>query len=575
MCSEFCPEHIRSKEMLVSLHVKNLALIDEEEVFFEEGLNILTGETGAGKSIIIGSVNLALGAKADKEMIRTGAEYALIELVFQLDESQSRQLREMDFFPEEDGTFMIQRKIMPSRSVCKACGETVNTKQLKEIAEVLIDIHGQHEHQSLLQKKKHKEILDAYAGEKAEAFKENIRCEYREYVKLLKELEAGGGDEATREKEAALLRFETQEIEEAGLVAGEDEELEQDYRRMVNSRKIKEAVYAAYRMTGDGAGESAGENISRALREIRSVASYDAALEDMEVQLQDIDNLLNDFNRQMSDYIESLEFDEEDFVRTEERLNLLNHLKAKYGKNIEEVLAYKQRGEEKLNLLENYEIYKAQLQKKTEEAKETLTTLCEKLSKVREAYAKELGEKLKAALFELNFEEVQFEIQVRPCPEQLTADGYDDVEFMISTNRGEKLKSLSQVASGGELSRIMLAFKTVLADKDEIQSLIFDEIDTGISGKTAWKVSEKLGILGRNHQIICITHLPQIAAMADAHFLIRKDTKEERTVTTIRRISKEEELRELARMLGGAEITEAALENAKEMKELAGNTKQY
>ena len=344
---------------------------------------------------------------------------------------------------------------------------------------------------------------------------------------------------------------------------------------MINSRKIKEAVYTAYRMTGDSSGESAGDNISRALREIRSVSSYDKALEDMEAQLQDIDNLLNDFNRQIADYMDSLEFDEEDFVRIENRLNLLNHLKSKYGKNIEEVLAYKQQGEEKLNILENYEIYKAGLQKKLEEANAKLLELCAQLSKLREKYAKELGDKLKAALFDLNFEEVQFEIQVRPCPKQPASDGYDDVEFMISTNKGEKLKSLSQVASGGELSRIMLALKTVLADKDEIQSLIFDEIDTGISGKTAWKVSEKLGILGRNHQIICITHLPQIAAMADAHFLIRKGTKDERTVTTIRRISKEDELRELARMLGGAEITEAALENAKEMKELAGNTKQY
>ena len=561
--------------MLVSLHVKNLALIDEEEVFFQEGLNILTGETGAGKSIIIGSVNLALGAKADKELIRTGAEYALVELVFQLDEKQIKKLRDMDFFPEEDGTFMIQRKIMPTRSVCKACGETVTTKQLKEIAEVLIDIHGQHEHQSLLQKKKHKEILDEYAGEEAEALKERIREEYREYTKVLKELEAGGEDETAREKEAALLRFETEEIEEAALVAGEDEALEQDYRRMVNGRKIKEALYTAYRLTKDGTEESAGESVGRALREILSVSSYDNVLQDLTAQLEDIDNLLNDFNRQMADYMERLEFDEEDFNRTQQRLNLLNHLKSKYGKTIEEVLAYKQRGEEKLNILENYEIYKAELQKKLEEAKEKLTKLCGRLSKLRSKYAVELGNELKTALVDLNFEEVQFEIQVRPYPEQPASDGYDDVEFMISTNRGEKLKPLNQVASGGELSRIMLAFKTVLADKDEIQSLIFDEIDTGISGKTAWKVSEKLGILGRNHQIICITHLPQIAAMADVHFLIKKDAKGERTVTTIRKISKEDELRELARMLGGAEITQAALENAKEMKELAGNTKQY
>lgn len=561
--------------MLVSLHVKNLALIDEEEIYFGEGLNILTGETGAGKSVVIGSVNLALGAKADKELIRTGAEYALVELVFQLDEKQGKKLREMEFFPEEDGTFIIQRKIMPARSVCKVCGETVGAKQLQEIAEALIAIHGQHENQTLLSKKRHREILDDYAGKKARDGRKKVNAFYQEYLRLQKELEEGGTDEAARERDAALLRFEIKEIEEAKLTAGEDEELERDYRKMVNSRKIREAVYGAYRMTGEGAGESAGENIGRALREIRGVSSYDEALTDLEALLGDIESLLNDFNRQMADYLESLEFDETEFARTENRLNLLNHLKSKYGKNMEEVLAYKQRGEEKLNLLENYEIYRQQTEQKFGEAKQGLEEACGKLSGCRAKYAKELGKQLKQALQELNFEDVKFEIQVRPQPGHFTAEGFDDVEFMISTNKGESLKPLSQVASGGELSRIMLAFKTVLADKDEIPSLIFDEIDTGISGKTAWKVSEKLGILGRDHQIICITHLPQIAAMSDIHFLIEKGVKGGRTVTTIKKIAGREDLEELARMLGGAQITDAALENAREMKELARNTKQY
>ncbi len=561
--------------MLLSLHVKNLALIDEEEVSFGEGLNILTGETGAGKSIVIGSVNMALGAKADKELIRTGAEYALVELVFQVNEEQGRKLKELDFFPEEDGTFIIQRKIMPSRSVCKVCGETVGTKQLKEIAEILIDIHGQHEHQTLLQKKKHKEILDDFAGQKAFDLKSEIRERYKELVSLQKELEEMSGDETAREKEAALLGFEVKEIEEANLLPGEDEELEQLYRKMINSRKIKESVADAYRMTGYGLGEGAGEYIGRALRELKNVSSLDEDLADLETQLQDIDNLLNDFNRAISGYMEELEFDGEDFARTEERLNLVNHLKSKYGNNIEEVLAYKARGEERLNLLENYEVYRMEITQRIESMKEILQKHCGRLSDVRKKGAKELGKLLKKALLDLNFEEVNFEIQVRPCPEMIASDGYDDVEFMISTNKGEKLKPLNQVASGGELSRIMLAFKTVLADKDDIQTLIFDEIDTGISGKTAWKVSEKMGILGRNHQIICITHLPQIAAMSDVHFLIEKNAKKERTVTTIRKISEEDDLRELARMLGGAEITEAALQNAKEMKELARNTKLY
>ncbi len=561
--------------MLVSLHVKNLALIDEEEVFFEEGLNILTGETGAGKSIVIGSVNLALGAKADKDMIRSGAEYALVELVFQLNGEQGDRLKEMGFVPEEDGMFIIQRRIMPSRSICKVCGETVGARQLKEIADILINIHGQHEHQTLLQKKKHKEILDDYAKERAGDLKDKIRECYKEFIKLQKELEDHTGDEAAREKEAALLRFEVKEIEEACLSVGEDIELEQLYHMMLNSRKIKEALYNAYQMTGYGSPESAGEYIGRALRELKSISSYDDALMDLEMQLQDIDNLLNDFNRAASGYMEELEFDGEDFARTEERLNLLNHLKSKYGKNIEEILAYKAQGEERIDLLDHYEAFRLETLQRIEEEKEKLLKLCGSLSGIRKKCAKELGKNLKQALLDLNFEEVRFEIQVRPCPEEMTADGFDEIEFMISTNKGEALKPLSQVASGGELSRIMLAFKTVLADKDDIQTLIFDEIDTGISGKTAWKVSEKLGILGKSHQIICITHLPQIASMSDSHFLIEKSAKKDRTVTTIKKIGPEDDLRELARMLGGAEITEAALQNAKEMKELARNTKLY
>lgn len=559
--------------MLLSLHVKNLALIDEEEVLFGEGLNILTGETGAGKSIVIGSVNLALGAKADRDLIRAGAEYALVELVFQLNGEQEERLRKMDIFPEEDHTLIIQRRIMPSRSVCKVCGETAGARQLKEIAGILINIHGQHEHQTLLQKKKYKEILDDYAGEGSAGLKEEIRECYREFTGLRKELEENTGDETAREREASLLRFEVEEIEEAALCPGEDEELEQLYHKMINSRKIKEAVYSACHMTGYGEGESAGEYIGRALRELKSVSSYDSVLEELEAQLQDIDNLLGDFNRAASGYMDGLEFDGEDFAKTEERLNLVNHLKSKYGKNIEEILAYKTRGEERLNILENYEIYRKEILQRLGQTREKLLKLCGKLSDVRKKCAKKLGKELKQALLELNFEEVQFEIAVSPCPETPASDGYDDIEFLISTNKGEMPRPMSQVASGGELSRIMLAFKTVLADKDDIETLIFDEIDTGISGKTAWKVSEKLGILGKNHQVICITHLPQIAAMSDVHFLIEKSAKKDRTVTTIKRISEEDDLRELARMLGGAEITEAALQNAKEMKELAKNTK--
>lgn len=561
--------------MLVSLHVKNLALIDEEEVFFEEGLNILTGETGAGKSVIIGSVNLALGAKADRELIRTGAEYALIELIFSIDKKQRKELEKMDIFPEEDGSLIIQRKIMPGRSVSRVGGESVGARQLREIAQLLIDIHGQHEHQSLLQKKKHKEILDDYAQEELAGLKEKMKEAYRDYLRIKKELEGMDTDEKTREKEAALLRFEVDEIRAAELVPGEDEELETGCRRMANIQKIKEALYMCCRLTGSESGEGASENVGRALRELKNVSSYDDKLAGLESQLTDVDSILSDFNRAASDYTLGLEFDGESYAQMEERLNLLNLLKTKYGKTINEILAYEAAGAERLNVLEDFEAYHARLLADCKRAEKTLAGFCARVSAVRAGQAKILGKSLKQALLDLNFEDVRFEIQVRPEPDQMSADGYDDVEFMLSTNKGEELKPLSQVASGGELSRIMLAFKTVLADKDDIHTLIFDEIDTGISGRTAWKVSEKLGLLGKEHQIICITHLPQIAAMADCHFLIEKNTTKNRTVTNIKKIGDEDSLKELARMLGGACLTEAALQNAKEMKDLAGNTKQY
>ena len=559
--------------MLHSLHVKNLALIDETEVTFEEGLNILTGETGAGKSIIIGSINLALGAKADKDMIRTGAEYALVELVFTVDQPrQLEAIRDMEL-PVEDHQVILQRRIMQGRSVCKVCGETVTAKQLKQLAEILIDIHGQHEHQSLLQAGKQLEILDAYAGEKLSAHKEKLGDVYRRYRQALEELSDSVVDEETRKRETALAEFECQEIAEAELTVGEDEEAELLYRKLVNGQKIKEAVSFAHSLCGYEDG-GIGSSVGRALREIRTVASYDEALGDFEKQLLDIDNLLNDYNRATADYLSGLEFDGELFDRTERRLNLINHLKSKYGNTIEDILAYREKTEQMLDKYRDFDAYRMELQRRADTLKEEALSICGEISDIRSRSAGMLAEEMKKALVDLNFQEVQFKIQVTSSEETMNGNGYDRVTFLVSTNTGEVLKELSQVASGGELSRIMLALKTVLADKDEIETLIFDEIDTGISGKTAWKVSEKMGILGREHQLICITHLPQIAAMADIHFCIEKHVENERSVTGIRKLNDEESVEEVARMLGGASITEHVRNNAKEMKDLARNTKQ-
>ncbi len=557
--------------MLRSLHVKNLALIDEIEVEFEEGLNILTGETGAGKSIILGSVNLALGGRYTKDIIRNGTDYGFVELTFQVENPrQEEKLKELDIFPEE-GMVVLSRRLMEGRSVSRINGETVTMALLKEVSQVLIDIHGQHEHQSLLYKKNHLEILDAFAREEAGAWKQKVREAYQAYKACWKELEEAGMDESQRAKELSFLEFEIKEIEEAALVKGEDEELETLYRRMANGRKIAQGAAEAYRYTSED-GDSASENLSRAIRALAEAADCDERARQLQDQLMEVDSLLNDFNRELSDYSKECEFSEEEFYETENRLNEINRLKVKYGNTIEEILDYQGRQAEKMARLEDYETYIQGLKEKMEQEKERLSKACQGLSKIRKSQASILEEAVQKGLEELNFADVRFQIHFETL-ETYTGNGTDDVEFMISLNPGQPLRPLKDVASGGELSRIMLAIRTVMAKRDDIETLIFDEIDVGISGRTAQKVSEKMALIGRTHQVICITHLAQIAAMADSHYVIEKTVEKMDTKTQIRKLDEEASIQELARILGGAKITDRVLENAREMKELAGTAK--
>lgn len=556
--------------MLQNLHVKNLALIDETEVDFSGGLNILSGETGAGKSIIIGSINIALGEKVQKEMLRDGEQNALVELIFTVtSEKQKAMLAELDVFPEDD-TVIFSRKIVGGRGTSKVNGESVPASKMKEIAAVLIDIHGQHEHQSLLSKKKHLEILDDYAREELSPLKEAVAEDYRTYRQLETELKNADVDEEERLREISFLEYEINELEEADLKEGEDQELETEYRKFVNGKKIMEALNGAYQCTG-GEGQ-ASELTGRALRELGSVSSYDEKIENLEQQLLEIDNLLNDLNREMAAYMEDTEFDEETFYRMEKRLDEVNHLKSKYGSSIEAVLEALRQKKERLEQLQDYDHYLNTLKDQVQKAEQALLGSCEKLSKVRQKYAKTLVKSVTEALKDLNFLDVVFEMKFERQT-GFTANGFDDAEFLISTNPGEPVKPLGKVASGGELSRIMLAIKTVLADQDAVETLIFDEIDSGISGRTAQMVSEKMNVLGKSHQIICITHLPQIAAMADAHYLIEKSVRNKNTVSTIRRLEGEECIEELSRMLGGVEITDTVRKSAREMKELAASKK--
>ena len=557
--------------MLVSLYVKNLALIEEAEVSFGDGLNILSGETGAGKSIIIGSINLALGKKVHKELLREQAEYALVELPFRVeDEKQRRLLEEMDVFPENDEVIM-SRKIMPNRNVGKINSEIVSASFMKKVASLLIDIHGQHEHQSLMYKSKHLEILDVYAKAALGDKKDQLRKCYQEYQEISEEKGQALQDGEGRERELSFLEYEIQEISDAGLILGEDEELEASYRKMANSHKIMESAGTAYEMTGADA--SATEQIGRALRELQSVSGYDPRLEELGGQLEEIDNLLNDFNRELAGYLSDEEFDEEAFFEVEKRLDIINRLKDKFGGSIEAVLEAKEEKEQRYHRLKDYEEYLGQLEKRHREAETRLLEVSNEISSIRQEYAKKLTGEIKEALVDLNFLDVEFTMQFQKTRDY-TANGIDDAEFLVSTNPGEPAKPLGKVASGGELSRIMLAIKTILAESDQIGTLIFDEIDAGISGRTAQMVAEKMDVIGKCHQVICITHLPQIAAMADHHFLIRKNVVGQATFSNIELLGGQDSITELGRMLGGVKITDKVMESAREMKELANTVKQ-
>ena len=554
--------------MLSSLHVKNLALIQEAEVEFGPGLNILTGETGAGKSILIGSINLALGKKLSREMIREGADSALVELVFETENPKVEQaLKEMEI-ESLHGQVLIVRKITGSRSISKINGETCTTAQVRRIASLLLDIHGQHEHQSLLYTDRQLEILDAYGKEEIDPLRARVREAFRQWKELRDSLKEYELDEDARMREISFLEFEIREIDDAQLRDGEDETLEQAYRKMSNARNIVQALAAVRAMTGDGEGQSAGEQIGRAVRELSQIAGMDESLQQMQSSLLTIDDLLNDFNRELAGYMEEFTFSEEEFYETKKRLDEINRLKAKYGDSIPAIRRYQEEKQEKLEKMLHFEEQKEKLQKEEEKARQTLEECSQELSGIRCKYAGCLSKSIEEGLKDLNFLHVIFQIQFGRTA-QYTENGFDTIEFRISTNPGEPVKALAKVVSGGELSRIMLAIKTILADRDETESLIFDEIDTGISGRTAQMVSEKMAQIGRRHQVLCITHLPQIAAMADQHFEIRKDVVDQDTVTRIHALDEESSVRELARMLGGAKITDSVLANAEEMKELA------
>lgn len=555
--------------MLKNIHVKSFALIDEVEINLASGLNVLTGETGAGKSIIIDAVNFALGQRVSKDVVRDDAEYALSELVFEINDDKTKERLNQFDIPLDDNEVLIQRKITNGKSTARINGETVTLSTLKLIAAGLIDIHGQHDNQSLLSKTSQQNLLDTILSDELKELLIRMKDTYVNLNNKISEYEQLNTKEA--EKEIAFLQYELNEIDSASLHEGEDESLESDYKKMNNSKRIADLVSGAHRITGYDS-EGAGSLIGRALSMIRQASSIDDDAKDLELILNDIDGLLNDFNRSIADYEMSLDFSDEDYKNTEDRLNLINSLKNKYGKSIKEILDKRDEFEDELNRLLNADEYKSALLSEIASLKKEAYKLCKEISAIRKKGAKKLSGEIADALLDLNFLDSQFEIKVTSDEENMKQSGYDDIEFFISTNPGEALKPLNQVASGGEMSRIMLAIKSVCAN-DSTATLIFDEIDTGISGRTAQKVSEKMSRIAKEHQVIVVTHLPQIAAMADTHFEISKSVNNGRTITSIETLSEEGKIKELARMLGGVTITDKVLENAKDMKKQADEIK--
>lgn len=552
--------------MLEHLHIRNVALIKESEISFGDGLNILTGETGAGKSMIIDSLQFALGGRAGKDFLRHGEKQAAVEALFSVQsQALTEKLAENGIAPEEDGTLLITRTLSEAgKSVCRINGSTVTVGMLKEIAEDMIDIYGQHEHQSLLNPVKHSRLLDRFCGAGFGEAMEEYKNSRQRLKDLEKQLAILIGDESQREQRMDMLLFQKEEIEAAELREGEEDALLEQKKRLSSMERLirltGESITLLY--DGDDRAPSACDQLGDALVKLQEAAEYDAALSPLADALADGYAAVEDCARELKREAEKQEDDPEELERIEERLQLFYKLKRKYGGSIEAVLEFYEKAVQELEFLSNSSEKAAELSAKKAEEEKRLSALAETLTARRRATAEQVEEQIETALHDMEMKHARFHIQIEEKADW-GADGKDKVEFLISANAGEPLKPLAKIASGGEMSRVMLALKTVLVDADEIGTFIFDEIDTGVSGRTARRVGEKMRFLGGKRQLLCITHLPQIAAMADNHFLIEKESDAGETVTRVTALDEEGAVREVARLMN--DVTETTLAAAREL----------
>ena len=538
--------------MITNLHIKNIGIIEDLNIDFNKGLNVLTGETGAGKTLIIDSLQIISGGRFSKEMIRRGENNSFVELCMYVPNSPKA----------EDGNIIVSREINTNgKNMCKINGRMVTVNELKEFMAEFIEIHGQNDTQGLLNSKKHLNYLDGFSGEKLVKLKNRYQELYLEYIRIQKELKANFGDDKERQRKIDLLQYQIKEIEEADLKENEEEELEEQRNIIANSAKISENLQKANSLIEDGG----IDNISMAIRALEKIEDIDKKYQETSTNLKNLYYELQEVARDINGYKDDTYFDENERNEIEERLDLIRLLKRKYGNTIKEILEYREKIEQELDKIENAEEYNNKLKKQIKEIETEMTEKAQEMHEIRKLAGSKLSLEINNELQELEMKNAKISVNVKYVEKEFFTTGKDIVKFYIATNVGEEEKELSKIASGGEMSRIMLAIKKVLAEYDNISILVFDEIDTGISGKAANSVGNKLKSIAGNHQVLCISHLPNIVAQADYNYFISKNVIEDRTKTQIKLLKENEVIEEIARISSG-EINEVTMQYATELR---------
>ncbi|MDR7856153.1 DNA repair protein RecN [Tissierella sp.] len=563
--------------MLIELNIKNFAIIENLKVNFTEGLNIITGETGAGKSILIEAIGIILGSRSNRELIQSGYEKAYLEGIFYIEDAKSIMplLKEYSIELDDDNILIINKEIyLNGPSLSKINGKTITLNMLKDITKKLVDIFGQHEHQSLLDSSNHQIIIDSFGDSELFKLKSSIKSDYEDLMKdkrLLKNLNI---DTKDREREMDILRFHIEEIDDARLTEEDEIDIENEYKKLSNVNSISQYITESlsYVSNEDFGSSNIIDLVDKSTSLINNAKKFDENLLDIHSRFESMAYELRDLNRDLLNYLDSIEIDEERLNFLNDRINLVHKLKKKYGDTIIKINNFRDEAEYKLNELVNFETQIENVNRRISKLEERLSVNSESLSSRRKEISKNIEKNLKSELMDLNMPHVDFKVNFERNME-FTVEGKDKIEFLISTNYGEDLKPLSKIVSGGEISRIMLAFKSILAFFDQIPTMIFDEIDTGISGRTAQIVGEKIQQISQGHQVICISHLPQIAALADSHYVINKVITSDRTKTIVTRLSDKDRVAELARLLGGVNLTDTTLRHASEMIEMSKKLK--